>query len=89
MARALEGVDVLVLPTVPFFPPRLADAARQPYTVFTNPVNLSGFPAIALPIPGSVRMPASLQLIGPADSEALLLATAAIIEATAGYRRPD
>ncbi|HEY2312663.1 MAG TPA: amidase, partial [Streptosporangiaceae bacterium] len=33
MARALEGVDVLVLPTVPFFPPRLADAARQPYTV--------------------------------------------------------
>jgi amidase len=89
MARALEDVDVLVLPTVPFFPPRLAEAARKPYTVFTNPVNLSGFPAIALPVPGSGRMPASLQLIGPANSEALLLATAAIIEATAGYRRPN
>jgi amidase len=89
MARALEGVDVLVLPTVPFFPPRLADAARQPYTVFTNPVNLAGFPAIALPVPSSDRLPASLQIIGPANSEALLLATAAIIEATAGYRRPD
>jgi amidase len=89
MARALEGVDVLVLPTVPFFPPRLADAARQPYTVFTNPVNLSGYPALALPVPSANRLPASLQLIGPANSEALLLATAAIIEATAGYRRRD
>ena len=89
MARALAGVDVLVLPTVPFFPPRLADAARQPYTVFTNPVNLSGYPALAIPIPSANRLPASLQLIGPANSEALLLATAAIIEATAGYRRPD
>jgi amidase len=87
MARALAQVDVLALPTVPFYPPPLADAVRRPYTVFTNPVNLSGFPALALPIPGSGRFPASIQLIGPANSEALLLATAAIIEAAAGYRR--
>jgi Asp-tRNA(Asn)/Glu-tRNA(Gln) amidotransferase A subunit family amidase len=38
-------------------------------------------------VPGVGRLPASLQLIGPPGSEALLLATAAIIEATAGYRR--
>jgi amidase len=87
MARALATVDVLALPTVPFYPPRLAEAGRRPYTVFTNPVNLSGFPALALPIPGSSRFPASLQLIGKPSTEALLLATGAIIEATAGYRR--
>ncbi len=86
LQRALSAVDLLVLPTVPFFPPSLAQAGRQRYTVFTNPVNLSGFPALALPVPSSRRLPASLQLIGPPNSEALLLATGAIIEATAGYR---
>jgi amidase len=86
LARALADVDLLALPTVPFYAPLLADARRKAITVFTNPVNLAGNPAIALPIPSASRLPASLQLIGPADSEALLLATAAIIEATAGYR---
>ncbi len=85
LLRALSAVDLLVLPTVPFFPPSLAQAGRQRYTVLTNPVNLSGFPALALPVPSSRRLPASLQLIGPPNSEALLLATGAIIEATAGY----
>jgi Asp-tRNA(Asn)/Glu-tRNA(Gln) amidotransferase A subunit family amidase len=51
------------------------------------PVNLAGFTALAIPVPSSHRLPASLQLIGPPGSEALLLATGAIIEATAGYRR--
>jgi amidase len=87
MSAGLRNVDLLVLPTVPFFPPLLADARGAHYTTFTNPVNLSGFPALALPIPTTHRLPASLQLIGPPHSEALLLATAAIIEATAGYRR--
>ena len=87
LSRALAEVDVLVLPTVPFFPPALEDAARKQYTIFTNPVNLSGNPALALPVPSANRLPASLQIIGPASSEAVLLATAAIIEATAGYRQ--
>ena len=86
MSRALAEVDVLVLPTVPFFPPVLEDAVSKQYTIFTNPVNLSGNPALSLPVPSANRLPASLQIIGPANSEALLLATAAIIEATAGYR---
>jgi amidase len=88
MAAALRQVDLLVLPTVPFYPPPLADAAGHPYTAFTNPVNLSGFPALALPIPSTRALPASLQLIGPPNSEALLLATGAIIEAAAGYCDP-
>ncbi|HTZ93918.1 MAG TPA: amidase [Streptosporangiaceae bacterium] len=85
MANALGEVDLLVLPTVPFYPPMLADAHGIHYTAFTNPVNLAGFPALALPVPSTERLPASLQLIGPPGSEALLLTTGAIIESAAGY----
>jgi amidase len=87
MLRALSGVELLALPTVPFFPPRLADAPGLHYTVFTNPVNLAGFPALALPVPSRNHLPASLQLIGPPGSEALLLATAEMIERSAGWRQ--
>jgi amidase len=81
LIAAMRDVDLLALPTVPFYPPALADAAGQPYTMFTNPVNFAGFPALALPVPSRQPLPASLQLIGPAGSEALLLATGAVIEA--------
>ena len=84
MMQALSEVDLLVLPTVPFYPPLLADVRGMHLTGFTNPVNLAGFPAVALPVPSTQRLPASLQLIGPPGSEALLLATAAIVEAAAG-----
>lgn len=87
LLAALQDAEVLVLPAVPFFPPPVEPRRAHPYTILTNPVNLAGFPALALPVPGAGRLPASLQLIGPPGSEALLLATAAIIEATAGYRR--
>jgi amidase len=84
---ALSDVDLLVLPTVPFYPPLLADTRGVHFTAFTNPVNLAGFPAVALPVPSTGRLPASLQLIGPPGSEALLLATAAVVEAAAGFIR--
>ena len=85
---ALREVDVLALPTAMFYPPLLSDRGRRRLTALTNPVNLSGFPALALPVPSANRLPASLQLIGPDNSEALLLASGAIIEAAAGYSRP-
>jgi amidase len=87
MTAALRDVDVLALPTVPFYPPPLTAAPGMHFTAFTNPVNLSGFPALALPIPSAARLPASLQLIAPPGGEALLLATGAVIEAAAGYQR--
>jgi amidase len=87
MAVALRASGgLLALPTVPFFPPPLAAAAGMHFTAFTNPVNLAGFPALALPVPSSGPLPASLQLIGPPDSEELLLATGAVIERAAGWR---
>ena len=86
MAAALRSADVLALPTVPFYPPPLAHATGPHYTAFTNPVNFAGFPALALPVRSRDWLPASLQLIGPPNSEALLLATGTVMESTAGYR---
>jgi amidase len=65
---------------VPFFPPPLAEAEQHDFPQFTAPVNLAGLPALALPVPSAHRLPASIQLIGPASGEELLLATGALIE---------
>jgi aspartyl-tRNA(Asn)/glutamyl-tRNA(Gln) amidotransferase subunit A len=72
---------LLALATVPFFPPRLDAATRPGYLALTSPVNVAGFPALALPVPTGQRLPASLQLVGARSDEALLLATGAMIEA--------
>jgi amidase len=85
--RLLAEVGVLVLPTMASFPPPLTDWSGFHFTALTGPVNLAGMPALALPVPSAHTLPASLQLIGPAGSEDLLLATGAVIEAAAGYRR--
>jgi amidase len=81
MAAALREVDLLALATVPFFPPRVEAAARPGYLALTSPVNLAGFPALALPVPTGRGLPASLQLIGGPGAEAVLLATGAMVEA--------
>jgi amidase len=81
MAAAMRETGLLALATVGFFPPRLEAAIRPGYLALTSPVNLAGFPALALPVPTGQRLPASLQLIGGPNAEALLLATGAMIEA--------
>ena len=80
LASIFGRVELLVLPTVAFFPPRLEDAPGRHYTTLTNPVNFAGFPALAQPVPTTGPIPASLQLIGPPNAEALLLATGTLIE---------
>jgi amidase len=87
LAALLDSVQALVLPTMAFFPPPLAEAAQHNFTKLTAPVNLAGLPALALPVPSRRRLPASLQLIGPTRSEELLLATGTVLEAAAGYHR--
>ena len=46
----------------------------------TSPVNVAGLPALALPVPVNGPLPASVQLIGPANSEDRLLAAGAVLE---------
>ena len=52
IADLLRTVHLLVLPTVPLYPPPLADAGthQNQYTRLTMPFNLAG-PALALPVP--------------------------------------
>ena len=81
--QLLGRVEAIALPTVPFFPPPLAEADQHDFPEFTAPVNLAGLPALAVPVPSAHRLPASLQLIGPDGGEELLLATGALIESAA------
>lgn len=85
LASHLEQVELLVLPTLVGFPPRLEEASSFPFTYATGPVNLAGLPALSQPIPAkspNAALPASLQLIGPHGGEELLLSTGLVIEGT-------
>ena len=79
--------DLLVMAAVAIFPAKVADPEVGGHTRCTAPINLAGLPALTLSVPSSHGLPAGLQLIGPPGSEELLLATGAVIEAAAGYRR--
>jgi amidase len=79
-------VDMIAVPTLLGFPPLLEDAAEM-FRIrgLTSPVNVAGLPALALPVPvAGGPLPASVQLIGPANSEDRLLAAGAILEAAIG-----
>jgi aspartyl-tRNA(Asn)/glutamyl-tRNA(Gln) amidotransferase subunit A len=94
---ALEGVDALVLPTLPITAPLLgsdeitidpAAADRTPVRSamlkHTQPFNMTGHPAISLPVP-SQGFPVGLQMVGRLDETARLLAMAAACEKIIGY----
>jgi amidase len=81
LERVFTEVDVLVTPTLTIFPPHLDDGDDLLVSRCTLPVNLAGVPAMSLPVPAGGPVPASIQLIGPAHSEARLLAAGAFLEA--------
>ena len=83
LGAELSRVGLLVTPTLSDFPPRLEDADKMYRIRQTHAVNLAGVPALALPVPTGGPLPASLQLIGPAGSEELLLSTGLLLEAAA------
>ena len=80
LERIFHEVDILVTPTLTIFPPRLEEGDDLLVSRCTLPVNLAGVPALSLPVPTSGSLPASIQLIGPAGSEAQLLAAGALLE---------
>jgi amidase len=89
-----DQVELLALPTLPILPPRID--AITPDTLLPIVIditrhaslfNAAGTPGCAQPIRAvGVELPGSLQLVGPLGAEELLLATAAKIEAAAGWR---
>ncbi|CRM50149.1 amidase [Pseudomonas salomonii] len=77
---ALQHVDVLVLPTMPDFPLTLAEAtdtqAVLGMTAFVRPFNLSGHPALSIPLASVEGLPVGLQLVGAKGADEQLLAIA-------------
>jgi Asp-tRNA(Asn)/Glu-tRNA(Gln) amidotransferase A subunit family amidase len=67
--------DLIVTPTLSIFPPSLQDALvlQDGRSRCTLPANFAGVPALALPIPISGHLPASIQLMAPRWGEESLL----------------
>ncbi|NNM73475.1 amidase [Enterovirga aerilata] len=98
---SLGGAEAALLPVMPIETPLAAEtdpasAAFQPRVLyrmsqFTRFVNFLGLPALSLPCGFDERgVPIGLQMIGPAGSEARLLATAIRVQAMTDWhgRRP-
>jgi amidase len=81
---ALAQVDALALPTLPDFPLTLATAADSraalQTTCFVRQFNLSGHPAITIPVMTDGGLPVGLQLVGRHGADEALCALAALIE---------
>lgn len=80
---ALRRTPVIAVPSMPVLAPRLDAVEGVPLTMFTRAINLSGSPALALPVPvpaafrrpETAHLPASIQLLGRHGGEELLCAT--------------
>ncbi len=85
---ALEHVTVLVMPTLPSIPMALSDAlAGQTdlqISAFVRPFNLSGHPALSLPLLSQNCRPVGLQLIGRKGDDERLCELARMMSTDAG-----
>ena len=95
--EVLEKVDVLVTPTLPVVPPRIAEKelkigrrkepVRSILLRFTRPGNLTGLPAISLPCGFTPdRIPIGMQILGRRFDEATLLRVAQAYEQATPWR---
>jgi aspartyl-tRNA(Asn)/glutamyl-tRNA(Gln) amidotransferase subunit A len=89
---SLSGVDVLAGPTVgyqaPEQDPPFGAGADSAESRFTGPYNLTGHPAISIPVPGA-GLPIGLQLAGRRGADLALLAAAAAAEELFPRTRED
>ena len=85
---ALEGLDLVLTPTLGFVAPRLPvdDLEIREATIrLTIPFNALGWPALALPCgPAEDGLPASLQIAGRPGTDALVLAVGQLVESLNG-----
>jgi aspartyl-tRNA(Asn)/glutamyl-tRNA(Gln) amidotransferase subunit A len=92
--RVLERADIVILPTSLDVAWSWADidsssmGVRDRSTVYLPLANLTGHPAISLPVPG-VQLPVGLQLIGSRGSDERLLALSGWIEGLLAARLGD
>lgn len=78
--RALTNADALVLPTLASFPlsrkAALAGKSDLLISSLTRPFNLSGHPAITIPIGNDLGKPVAMQLVGAKGKDELICAIA-------------
>jgi aspartyl-tRNA(Asn)/glutamyl-tRNA(Gln) amidotransferase subunit A len=90
LEAAFAEYDVLIAPATPYSAPRIGQRTivvdgietdvRPNVGVFTQPITLAGVPVVAVPVIAPGSLPAGVQLIGAAHTEARLLALAAELE---------
>ncbi|WP_439588265.1 amidase [Hydrogenophaga sp.] len=95
LERAFELVDVIALPTVPVSCPAVgvdvpvsrSDRNAVDWSYFTYPFNLSGHPAVSLPVALDMEgMPIGLQLVAARGAESTLVKAVAALERTSPFR---
>lgn len=80
--EAMEGWDAILLPTTPIVAPRLGTGTpelRENLLRYTRPFNITGQPAISLPVPAS-GLPVGIQIVGHHGREGDLLRIAWALE---------
>jgi aspartyl-tRNA(Asn)/glutamyl-tRNA(Gln) amidotransferase subunit A len=84
MEESLAGVDLLLAPTLPCVAPPVGvgdRALRARMIRFTYPINVLGWPALALPCGAAEDgLPASIQIVGRPGDDALVLAAGRLLE---------
>jgi aspartyl-tRNA(Asn)/glutamyl-tRNA(Gln) amidotransferase subunit A len=71
-ARAMEGIDAMLLPATAIVAPLVGagDEVREPLARFTRPFNTTGQPVVTLPAP--VRgLPVGMQVVGRTNADTL------------------
>jgi Asp-tRNA(Asn)/Glu-tRNA(Gln) amidotransferase A subunit family amidase len=86
----LDGVDLLLLPTVPVLAPPLGardtdvgagwTSPRDALLAHTVPFSVLGLPALSLPVPAPGALPVGVQLVGAPGADESLLACARTVE---------
>jgi aspartyl-tRNA(Asn)/glutamyl-tRNA(Gln) amidotransferase subunit A len=96
--RLLEGLDLLLLPTVPVVAPPLGardtdlgggwTSPRDALLAHTVPFSVLGLPSMSVPVAAPGELPVGAQLVGRPHGDEALLAAARAVERLAGLR-PD
>lgn len=77
----LADWDALLLPATAIVAPKIeAENVREPLTRYTRPSNLTGHPAIAVPVPWAQPLPVGVQLVGRLHGERALGRVALALE---------
>lgn len=81
-----DRVDILVTPTIPRYPPPLStdlDASEHDRSINLKPFNITGTPAVTVPIDDSSGLPVSVQVIAPRGMDHRALQFAETVESLA------